>query len=147
MGVLKQGLRCDCDRLQNQADGHIKIRQMLGHGNLDESEYELQTIRNSAKLMTPELLREAGRLIARADAKLSRKKSGAAARSWWRRTSTIRPTSTCCGTRSAACFGRRRGTAAGRRGLGAGPRPGPKCGKPNSCLRLRPRGIEPETKS
>ena len=27
------------------------------------------------------------------------------------------------------------------------PRPDPKCGKPNSCLRLRPRGIEPETKS
>jgi len=29
MGVLKQGLRCDYDRLQDQADGHIKIRQIL----------------------------------------------------------------------------------------------------------------------
>ena len=77
MGVLKQGLRCDFDRLQDQADGHIKIRQMLDHGNLDESEYEIQNIRDNVELMTPELLREAGRLIARADAKLSRKKSGA----------------------------------------------------------------------
>ena len=73
MGVLKQGLRCDYDRLQDQADGHIKIRQMLGHGNLDESEYEIQNIRDNVELMTPELLREAGRLIARADAKLSKK--------------------------------------------------------------------------
>ena len=79
MGVLKQGLRCDYDRLQDQADGHIKIRQMLGHGNLDESEYEIQNIRDNVELMTPELLREVGRLIARAeDAKLSRKKPGAA---------------------------------------------------------------------
>ena len=98
-------------------NAHAKIRQMLGHGPLDESEYEIQNIRDNVELMTPELLREAGRLIARTDAKLSRKslarrRSGAATRSWWRRTSTIRPTSTCCGTRSAACFGRRRGSAA-----------------------------------
>ena len=78
VGVLKQGLRCDYDRLQDQADGHIKIRQMLGHGPLDESECEIQTIRDNVELMTPGLLREAGRLIARADAKLSRKKPGAA---------------------------------------------------------------------
>ena len=78
MGVLKQGLRCDYDRLQDQADGHVKIRQMLGHSNLDESEYEIQNIRDNVELMTPELLREVGRLIARADAKLSKKKPGAA---------------------------------------------------------------------
>ena len=78
MGVLKQGLRCDYDRLQNLVNGHIKIRQMLGHGPLDESEYEIQNIRDNVELMTPELLREAGQLIARTDTKLSRKKPGAA---------------------------------------------------------------------
>ncbi len=78
MGVLKQGLRCDYDRLQDLVNAHAKIRQMLGHSNLDESEYEIQNIRDNVELMTPELLREVGRLIARADAKLSRKKSGAA---------------------------------------------------------------------
>ena len=78
MGVLKQGLRCDYDRLQDQVNGHIKIRQMLGHGPLDESEYEIQNIRDNVELMTPELLREVGQLIARTDAKLSRKKPGAA---------------------------------------------------------------------
>ena len=78
MGVLKQGLRCDWDRLQDQADSHAKIRQMLGHGIFDESEYEIQTIRDNVELMTPELLREVGQLIARTDAKLSGKKRGAA---------------------------------------------------------------------
>ncbi len=37
--------------------------------------------------------------------------AGAAARSWRRRTSAIRPTSACFGTRSAASRGRRRGPA------------------------------------
>ena len=75
VGVLKQGLRCDCDRLQDLADGHLKIRQMLGHGNLDESKYELQNIRDNVELATPELLREVSELIARKDAKLSRKEA------------------------------------------------------------------------
>ena len=78
MGVLKQGLRCDYDRLQDLVNAHAKIRQMLGHGPLDESEYEIQNIRDNVELMTPELLREAGRLIAQTDAKLSRKKPAAA---------------------------------------------------------------------
>ena len=78
MGVLKQGLRCDYDRLQDLVNAHAKIRQMLGHGSFDESEYELQTIRDNVELMTPELLREVGQLVARTDAKLSGKKRGAA---------------------------------------------------------------------
>ena len=77
MGVLKQCLRCDYDRLQDLVNCHMKVRQMLDHGNLDESECEIQNIRDKVELMTPELLREAGRLIARADAKLSRKEPGA----------------------------------------------------------------------
>ena len=78
MGVLKQGLRCDYDRLQDLVNAHAKIRQMLGHGSFDESEYEIQTIRDNVELMTPELLREAGQLVARTDAKPSGKKRGAA---------------------------------------------------------------------
>ena len=78
MGVLKQGLRCDYDRLQDLVNAHAKIRQMLGHGPLDESEYEIQNIRDNVELMTPELLREVSQLIARTDARLSRKKPGAA---------------------------------------------------------------------
>ena len=56
MGVLKQGLRCDRERLQDLAGAHAKIRQMLGRGSFDESEYEIQTIRDNVELMTPELL-------------------------------------------------------------------------------------------
>ena len=31
---------------------------MLGHGSFDESEYEIQTIRDNVELITPELLRD-----------------------------------------------------------------------------------------
>ena len=41
---------------------------MLGHGSFDESEYEIQTIRDKV-----ELLREMGQLVTRTDAKLSGK--------------------------------------------------------------------------
>ena len=70
--------RRDPGRLRDLADSHAKIRQMLGHGSFDESEYEIQTIRDNMELMTPELLREVGQLVARTDAKLSGKKRGAA---------------------------------------------------------------------
>ena len=51
---------------------------MLGHSNLDESEYEIQNIRDNVELMTPELLREVGRLTRPGGPKLSKKKPGAA---------------------------------------------------------------------
>ncbi len=117
VGVLKQGLRCDCDRLQDQADGHIKIRQMLGHGpagreRMRDSEHPRRRGADDAGASAGggPIDRPGGREAFKKS--LARRWSGAAARSWRRRTSAIRPTSTCCGTRSAACFGRRRGPAA-----------------------------------
>ena len=56
----------DTDRLQDLVNAHAKIQQMLGHSSLDESEYELQNIRDIVKLR---------RLVARTDAKLSEKKA------------------------------------------------------------------------
>ena len=78
MGVLKQGLNCDYDRLQDLANEHGSIRKMLGHGDVDDSPYELQTIRDNVELLTPELLRETYRLVAATGHEVLGKKPGAA---------------------------------------------------------------------
>jgi hypothetical protein len=57
LGVLRLGLNADYDRIQELANQHKTIRQMLGHSDwLDEHEYEFQTIRDNVSLFTPELL-------------------------------------------------------------------------------------------
>lgn len=73
MGILKQGLHWDDYRLQDFVNHHRTIREMLGHDILDESEYELQTIRNNVERVPPELLREVGRLVAETGHKVARK--------------------------------------------------------------------------
>ena len=57
LGVLRLGLNADYDRIQELANQHNTIRQMLGHSDwMDESRYELQTIKDNLSLFTPEIL-------------------------------------------------------------------------------------------
>ena len=57
LGVLRLGLNVDYDRIQELANQHKTIRQMLGHSDwLDEQMYELQTIRDNVSLFTSEIL-------------------------------------------------------------------------------------------
>ena len=57
LGVLRLGLDVDYDRIQELANQHKTIRQMLGHSDwLDEHRYELPTIRDNVSLFTPEIL-------------------------------------------------------------------------------------------
>jgi hypothetical protein len=57
LGVLRQGLNADHDRVQELANQHKTIRGMLGHGDwLDETRYPLQTIKDNLRLFTPEIL-------------------------------------------------------------------------------------------
>lgn len=59
LGVLRLSLNWDYDRLQEMANEHKKIREMLGHGLLDENHYyELQTIKDNVSLLTAEALDE-----------------------------------------------------------------------------------------
>ena len=60
-----------------------------------------------------------------------------------------RPAWKACGQSLPALSARvlLRAGVASARGRVRPPRPDPKCGNTNSCLRLRPKGIEPETKS
>lgn len=57
LGVLRLGLNIDYDRLQELANQHSTLRQMLGHSDwADESYYELQTLKDNLSLFTPEIL-------------------------------------------------------------------------------------------
>ena len=67
LGVLKQGLGCDFDRLQELANQHRTVRQMLGHSDGFHSEqssyYELQTLIDNVSLLRPELLSEIAQVV------------------------------------------------------------------------------------
>lgn len=57
LGVMRLNLDCDYDRLQELANEHRTLRQMLGHGFLDEDKrYALQTIKDNVGLLTEEVL-------------------------------------------------------------------------------------------
>ena len=79
LAVLKQGLDCDYDRLQELANHHNIVRQMLGHGSWMESDYEyqLQTIIDNVSLLSPGLLSKVSELVVRSGHKVARKKPGA----------------------------------------------------------------------
>ena len=60
LAILKQGLGCDYDRLQELANRRQTVREMLGHS--DEfyaersSHYQLQTLIDNVSLLRPQLL-------------------------------------------------------------------------------------------
>jgi hypothetical protein len=54
--VLKLDLNIDYDRLHELTNQHIQIRKMLGHCQLDDKLYKLQTLKDNIRLLTPELL-------------------------------------------------------------------------------------------
>ena len=79
MGLLKQGLRCDFDRLREIVNRHADVQAFLGHDVwLDPCRYKLQTIRDNVALPAPELLRKAGDLVAAAGQEILGLEPGAA---------------------------------------------------------------------
>lgn len=56
LGVVKQGLGCDWDRLREHTNEHITRRKMLGHGGLERERYNRQSLVDNVSLLTPELL-------------------------------------------------------------------------------------------
>lgn len=78
LGVVKQGLGCDFDRLHDLANHHATLRAFLGHGEFgDKSYYEYQTVVDNVSLLTPELLSAVGRLVVESGHAVARKKPGA----------------------------------------------------------------------
>lgn len=75
MGVLRLDLNCDYDRLHHIVNNDLLIRQMLGHGVFDqENNYQMQTMKDNIKLLTPELLDEINQIVVSAGQSLVKKK-------------------------------------------------------------------------
>lgn len=67
LGVLKQGLACDYDRLTELANKHLDVRRMLGLSEtFDGSPWHWRTVNRNVRLLTPELLDEINQLVVQA---------------------------------------------------------------------------------
>jgi len=75
LGVLRLNLDSDYDRIQELANNHKTIRQMLGHGLFDDDlEYKLQTLKDNVSLLTPEILDRINEVVVVAGHLLVKKK-------------------------------------------------------------------------
>ena len=63
LGVLRLNLNWNYDRVREMANQHATIRQMLEHGQFDEADYKLQTIKDNVSLLTPELLEQINAVV------------------------------------------------------------------------------------
>ena len=64
MGMLRLDLNWDYDRLLEQVNSHITIRQMLGHADLfDKHRYNYQTVKDNVSLLAPELLDKVNQVV------------------------------------------------------------------------------------
>ena len=123
LGVLKQGLGCDFDRLQDLANNHRTVRAMLGHGDFDaDGRYELQTVIDNVSLLTPELLSAVGRLVVDSGHAVAGKKPGEPLRgrcdSFAVETDVHYPTDVGLLWDAVRCAVREAARAAGRHGVG-----------------------------
>ena len=76
LATVKLGLGCDYDRLQELANQHHTLRQMLGHsGWEDTEEYALQTLIDNVSVLKPEVLAEVNQIVVEAGHELLEKKS------------------------------------------------------------------------
>lgn len=67
LGTLRLNCNWDFDKVHEMANNHHKIRQMLGHDEIDfESNYALQTIRDNVVLLTPQILDKINQIVVKA---------------------------------------------------------------------------------
>ena len=78
LGVVKQGLGCDFDRLHELANQHMAIRQFLDHADIgDKRRYHYQTLVDNVNLLTPKLLGKVNQLVVESGHTVVGKKPGA----------------------------------------------------------------------
>ena len=123
MGVLKQGLGCDFDRLHELVNEHKTIREFLGHGIVgEEEEYDYQTVVDNVSMLRPELLAKIGQMVVEEGHALARKKPGEPLRgrcdSFVVETDVHYPTDVNLLWDAMRCLIRTTGRAARRHGLG-----------------------------
>ena len=123
LGVLKQGLNCDFDRLHDLANHHETVRAFLGHSDFgDKTYYEYQTVLDNVSLLTPELLSAVGQLVVESGHKVAKKKPGEPLRgrcdSFVVETDVQYPTDVSLLWDAMRCLLRETGRAAGRNAVG-----------------------------
>ena len=123
MGVVKQGLGCDFDRLHELVNQHKTLRRFLGHADVwDDSHYHYQTLVDNVSLLRPELLVEINRLMVESGHAVARKKPGAPLRgrcdSFVVETDVHYPTDVSLLWDAMRCLVRTTGRAAVKRGVG-----------------------------
>lgn len=74
LGVVRLNLHWDYDRLQEMANQHRTLRQMLGHNEEDKSYYQLQTLKDNVSLLTPEILDRLNQVVVHAGHQVVKKK-------------------------------------------------------------------------
>lgn len=75
MGVIRLNCNWDYDKLQEMVNNHKTIRQMLGHGMMDNDvTYPLQTLKDNVRLLTPDILDEINTLVVQEGHRLLMKK-------------------------------------------------------------------------
>lgn len=75
LGVLRLNLNHDYDRIHELANNHKTIRQMLGHGLIDDqATYKLQTVKDNVFLLTPEILDRINEIVVKSGHRLVKKK-------------------------------------------------------------------------
>ena len=76
LATLKLGLNCDFDRLQELANHHDVLRQMLGHSGWENKHYyKLQTLIDNVSQLKPEVLADINQVVVEAGHELLKKKS------------------------------------------------------------------------
>jgi len=77
LATLKLGLNCDFDRLQELANQHNTVRQMLGHSGWEDTTiYKLQTIIDNVSKLTPAMLADLNQVIVESGHEMIKKKPG-----------------------------------------------------------------------
>ena len=75
MGTIRLNCNWDYDKLQEIVNNHKTIRQMLGHGMMDDDKtYPLQTLKDNVSLLTPEILDQINTVVVKEGHKLLFKK-------------------------------------------------------------------------
>lgn len=75
LGTIRLNCNWDYDKLQEIANNHMTLRQMLGHGIMDRKyTYALQTLRDNISLFTPEILDRINQVVIKCGHKVLGKK-------------------------------------------------------------------------
>jgi hypothetical protein len=74
LGTLRLNCNWDYDKVQEMANQHSTLRQMMGHAFMDQSyQYPIQTIKDNVRLLTPEVLDEINQVVVKAGHNLVKK--------------------------------------------------------------------------